>query len=62
MNTNESYCTLAQYIDEQFICWGTGKPCTLHDMPNQYICSKYSHLRKDTDYGSIWKLQGRNSK
>lgn len=53
----ESYCNFAQYIDEQFICWYTGKQCTNNDIPNKYTCMEYQRHNKKIRKGDrqIWQ-------
>lgn len=40
------YCEKAQYQDNEYICWYTGKPCTITPIPNKYQCHLYD--TKDT--------------
>lgn len=36
------YCEQATFIDNDYICWYTGKPCTISPIPNKYECFIYS--------------------
>lgn len=44
----ESLCDKAQYIDEMYICWYTGEPCTISGLPNKFECKRYwDSIKKD---------------
>lgn len=41
------YCDMATYIDEEYICWYTGRPCTTSPIPNKYQCHTYDRNRNN---------------
>lgn len=43
---NNIYCEKAEYVDDNYICWYTGKPCTILPIPNKYQCLTYDKNRK----------------
>ena len=45
MTTYDSYCEKAQYIDDQFICWFTGRPCEQHPA-DMFKCRRYDVEKK----------------
>ena len=39
------YCDKAEYCENKYICWYTGKPCTISPIPNKYECRLYDIKR-----------------
>lgn len=46
------YCDKAEYIDNDYICWYTGKPCTISPVPNLYLCNLYYKRKGEFTNGS----------
>lgn len=47
------YCEKAVYDEDNYICWYTGKPCTISPIPNKYLCLLYGKKLKEVEkYGS----------
>lgn len=49
------YCEHAAYIENEFICWYTGKPCTITPLPSRYMCSIYSRKNSAREEEKIFK-------
>lgn len=46
------YCEKAVYDEDNYICWYTGKPCTISPIPNKYLCLLYGKKLKEVEkYG-----------
>ena len=54
------YCDMATYIEEEYICWYTGRPCTISPIPNKYLCHTYdSNVHKHNKHREEKNVNGK---
>lgn len=51
---------MATYIEEEYICWYTGRPCTISPIPNKYLCHTYdSNIQKHNKHREEKNVNGK---
>lgn len=43
---DSNYCDLAEYIENDYICRGSGEVCSCTMNPNQFECYEYSKFKR----------------
>lgn len=59
MSEKNIYCEMATYLDGDYICWYTGKPCTISPIPNKYQCYTYDSRRPKQQHREEKNVNGK---
>lgn len=54
-------CDKAEYIEDEYICWYTGKPCTITPLPDIEYCS-LDYVRKEEEFYARFTVYGTSAR